>query len=295
MISLSQLVQFHVGQTHLLTQRHQRGDRFTPHATGHLNVQFIPFLRNGIQNGDAYLAHSRLFLQFRICLCQHKLNVLQCHIRLSLSQQLIFLGLRLLLVGDHSLTFCLVPLTASLIPLLLDVFLFVSNLYGLSRRHYPRPRGNQSCEEDKQASQSRGHGNARIAATPPPRSLQSTDRSRVNRFAVQISTQIVGHRRTAFVTTSRILLQSFQADGLQIQRNSRLQLPRSHRFVVDHLHHRFQRAIGNKWRTRCQHLIQNSTHRILIRFGCHRRDLSASLLRGHVTGTAHNGAVPSRC
>jgi hypothetical protein len=135
-------------------------------------------------------------------------------------------------------------------------------------------------------------GHRRLAPAPAPQPPDLSHRPRLDRPMVQEAPQVVGQVEGAGVALARLLLQTLQADRLQVARHRRLQLSRRDRLASDDLLHRFQRTRPLERRPARQAFVEDRPQRVNV--GC-RADLRVApqrLLRRHVTGRAHDGAGP---
>ena len=91
---------------------------------------------------------------------------------------------------------------------------------------------------------------------------QARCRPGVNRVAVHEAAQVVRQIRGAGKSPRGVLLQTFQANRLQVMRNARLELARRYRLLLDDLADRVDRiARFERWTTD-QHLVEDRTERI---------------------------------
>ena len=110
----------------------------------------------------------------------------------------------------------------------------------------------------------------------------------MDRFAVQITTQFCHQFTRRRVTSTRILLQTFQADGFQVLIQSRVQLTRCHRFLFQNRHQRVHHVRRLKRRTTRQQRVQDRAQRIDVRCRADCVCLTGRLFRRHVAGCAQD-------
>ena len=113
-----------------------------------------------------------------------------------------------------------------------------------------------------------------------------------NWFAVQESLQIIRKLIRCRVTLCLVFFKAFEADGLQIQRNSFNQGLGRHRLLVANIFQGLQQGCSFKGRPSREELVKHGTQGINIRQWSNFLGLAACLLRWHVTGRTHNGTRP---
>ena len=146
-------------------------------------------------------------------------------------------------------------LTIGLLPLPFGIVLGRDRLFCQgSLLHCEQRAADAQCQQQHHG-QSAEAGQCRFAFTPPPAAFQLPDRSRVDRFSVQIPAQFRHQFVRRPVTPSGILLQTLQTDGLQVHIQSRVQLTRCHRFLLQHSHQRVHHIRRLKRRTTRQQRV----------------------------------------
>ena len=101
--------------------------------------------------------------------------------------------------------------------------------------------------------------------------------------------QIVSQQRGRSITSPQLLLQTFQADRLEVAVDRRVQLARWGRLLVDHLPKGLHRRGRLKRRPRGQYVVQRRPQRVDVGQGRYVGRIP-SLLRRHVRGRAHHFA-----
>ena len=114
-------------------------------------------------------------------------------------------------------------------------------LFGLVPDQQGAERGTGGDHDQQEPCQAGEAGHLGIAAAPTPDPLRPAHRPGLDRFPVDEPPQVVGQFLRPAVTLARLLMQAFQADGLQVVRHFDLQLARRHRLVTDDLQGRVQR------------------------------------------------------
>ncbi len=145
----------------------------------------------------------------------------------------------------------------------------------------------QPAEDEGRCSQGRdaqARRRRRMAPDPFHHPFRPGNRSREDRTALEKSIEIVGQRRGRRVAVRGVFAQAFQADRLDVARQSRLELPRRDGIGRTNLLERLKRRCGQKWRPARQHLVEDRPERVNIGRWPDRSCLSQALLRCHVAG-----------
>ena len=74
-----------------------------------------------------------------------------------------------------------------------------------------------------------------MSPTSQPDSFERRNRASLNRFVFEKTPEVIRQRLGGDVTPGRVFLETFQTNGLQINRYSRIEPLRRHRFHTLHL------------------------------------------------------------
>ena len=222
--------------------------------------------------------------QLGINIGDYELNILQCKIGLFDREFLVLFGQGLLLIGYDTLFVGFVTLFFGLVS-------FVGDHNRLSCGNSPSSKRNYSCCNNEKASDGGRPRDPGIASAPTCQPFPMANGPCQNRFAANIASKIIRQLFATLIAISGLLLESFTANGLQVDRYTRLQFTWLDRIPMNHLNQCIHHAIGYKRRSARNQLIKNRSERIDIRTIRNSCRVSASLLRRHVTWCPHDSAI----
>ena len=113
----------------------------------------------------------------------------------------------------------------------------------------------------------------------------------MDRVAVDESAQVVRQLDGGGKPPRGVLLETFQADRLQVMRHARLELARRHRLLLDDLADGVERIARLERRTADQQLVEDRAQRIDVGGRADLAVLASRLFGRHVTGRAQDGAA----
>ncbi len=145
-------------------------------------------------------------------------------------------------------------------------------------RHQQHHRGQQS-------------GRRGAPPHPPGQPLHPARRTGRDRVAAPVAMQVLRQRRRTGVATRRLLVQTLQADGLQVARHSGVQPRGRHRVLGQHLLERRCRRLRPEWRPARQKLVQDRPQGVYVRRRPDRVPLALGLLGSHVARRADGDAA----
>ena len=158
----------------------------------------------------------------------------------------------------------------------------------------PEPEGRHrradgtASQEQPDGQQQRG--NRGITPAPPPGHAKKADAAGQDGFAAEDAVQVVGQRLGRRIARVRLLLEAFQADRFQVERQPALQPTGRHRVLKTHLLERIDRGRAPKRRAAGQQLVKDRTERIYVRRRPHFVRFSLGLLGRHVRRRAQDRA-----
>ncbi len=137
-------------------------------------------------------------------------------------------------------------------------------------------KGQQENGQQKEA------GRGGLAVRPFAAAFPRRRRPCVDRRACAVTVQVVGKGLGGQVTFRRVLLQTFETDGFQIDRHFGLQAARRDRILLKDLHNGIHARRRLEWGPAGQKLIKDRSQRVYVRVRTNRVHSSRRLLRGHI-------------
>jgi hypothetical protein len=152
-------------------------------------------------------------------------------------------------------------------------------------QHQPEPHPRQQQHQRQQP------GDGRPASRPLQRPLQRPGRPGADGLAGAEAGQVVGQLPRGEVAAGGLLVQTFQADRLQVVGDRRLQASGRDGILGEHLGQRVERGGAFERRPAGEALVEDRSQRIDVAGRPDGAGVAAGLLGGHVTGRAQDGAA----
>jgi hypothetical protein len=152
------------------------------------------------------------------------------------------------------------------------------------------PGDRRTAEHGQEQQRGQQQGNEWAAAGRLDRALEEADRPGLDRFAVEEPAQVFGQRKGGGVAARAVLLETLQADRLQVPRGARLELSWRHRLLFEDLAERIERGGGLEGRSSGEALVQDRSQRVHIDPRVDGVSVTAGLFGRHVRGRPHHSA-----